>query len=74
MKWNETMEKLSQTTTVTQRELVLGAAACIFGGMVIGMLTAKMATGWSWSLSLGSGNGSGNRNNGNNGNVKKKEK
>ena len=65
MKWNETMEKLAQTTNVTRRELVLGAAACTFGGMVVGMLVAKMATGWSWSLNLGSGNGSGNQNNGN---------
>lgn len=65
MKWNETMEKLAQTTNVTRRELVLGAAACTFGGMVVGMLVARMATGWSWSLNLGSGNGSGNQNNGN---------
>lgn len=65
MKWNETMEKLAQTTNVTRRELVLGAAACTFGGMVVGMLVAKMATGWNWSLNLGSGNGSGNQNNGN---------
>ena len=64
MKWNGTMEKLAQATTVTGRELVLGAAACTFGGMVVGMLVAKMATGWSWSLNLGSGNGSGNQNNG----------
>ena len=63
MKWNEAMEKLSETTTVTKRELVLGAAACTFLGMVIGMFSAKMATGWSWSFSLGSGNGCGNHDN-----------
>lgn len=65
MKWNETMEKLAETTTVTKRELVLGAAACTLAGMVVGMLVAKMATGWSWSLNLGSGNGSNNQNVGN---------
>ena len=65
MKWNEAMEKLSETTTVTKRELVLGAATCTLLGMVIGMLTAKIATGWSWSLNLLSGNGCGNQDVGN---------
>lgn len=61
MKWNETMEKLAETTTITKRELVLGAAVCTLAGMVTGMLVAKMATGWNWSFSLGSGNCSNNR-------------
>ena len=65
MKWNETMEKLAETTTITKRELLLGAATCTLAGMVVGMLVAKMATGWSWSLNLGSGNGSNNQNVGN---------
>ncbi len=65
MRWNETMEKLAETTTITKRELVLGAATCTLAGMVVGMLVAKMATGWSWSLNLGSGNGSNNQNVGN---------
>lgn len=65
MKWNETMEKLAETTTITKRELLLGATTCTLAGMVVGMLVAKMATGWSWSLNLGSGNGSNNQNVGN---------
>lgn len=56
------MEELTEETTVTKRELALGAAVCALAGMVVGILLAKMATGWSWSLSIMSNNGNGNGN------------
>lgn len=61
------MEGLTEETTVTKRELALGAAVCALAGMVVGMLLAKMATGWSWSLSIMSNNG--NENGNDNGNY-----
>lgn len=63
------MEELTQETTVTKRELVLGAAVCALAGMVVGMLLAKMATGWSFSILSNNGNGSGNDNGNDNGNY-----
>ncbi|MCM1538970.1 MAG: hypothetical protein NC254_11315 [bacterium] len=58
------MERLTEETTVTKRELALLAAVCTLVGMVVGMLLAKMATGWTWSLNIMSNNGndSGNDN------------
>lgn len=56
------MEELTEETTVTKRELALGAAVCTLAGMVAGILIAKMATGWSWSLSIMSNNGNDNGN------------
>lgn len=61
MKLNETLEKLAETTIVTKRELVLGAAACALAGMVTGMLVTKVVTGWSINLCSGNGNGNDNR-------------
>lgn len=61
------LEELNEETTLTKRELALGAAVCALVGMVIGMLLAKMATGWSWSLSIMSNNG--NENGNDNGNY-----
>lgn len=63
------MEELTEETTVTKRELVLGAAVCALAGMVVGMLLAKMATGWSFSILSNNGNGSGNDNGNDNGNY-----
>ena len=56
------MEELTEETTVTKRELALGAAVCALAGMVFGMLIAKMATGWSFSIMSNNGNGNGNDN------------
>lgn len=56
------MEGLNEETTVTKRELALGAAVCALAGMVVGIAFAKMATGWSWSLSIMSNNGNDNGN------------
>lgn len=56
------MEELTEETTVTKRELALGAAVCALAGMVVGMLLAKMATGWSFSIMSNNGNGNGNDN------------
>lgn len=63
------MEELTEETTVTKRELALGAAVCALAGMVVGMLLAKMATGWSFSILSNNGNGSGNDNGNDNGNY-----
>ncbi|MDE5819865.1 MAG: hypothetical protein K2N41_07685 [Lachnospiraceae bacterium] len=56
------MEELTEETTVTKRELALGAAVCALAGMVVGMLIAKMATGWSFSIMSNNGNNNGNDN------------
>lgn len=36
-KIKEFLNELSETTTVTKRELFFAALACVFGGMVLGM-------------------------------------
>lgn len=56
------MEKMTEETTVTKRELALGAAVCALAGMVVGILLAKVATGWSLSIMSNNGNNSGNDN------------
>jgi hypothetical protein len=61
------MQKLTEETTVTKRELALGAAVCTLAGMVVGILIARVTNGLSWSLSIMSNNGNDNGNdNGNN--------
>ncbi len=56
------MQKLTEETTVTKRELALGAAVCTLAGMVVGILIAKVTNGLSWSLSIMSNNGNDNGN------------
>lgn len=70
-KWNAWMQELTEETTVTKRELALGAAVCALSGMVAGILIAKITNGLSWSLSIMSNNGNdnGNNNGNNNGNY-----
>lgn len=63
-KWNHWVEGLNEETTMTKRELTLVAAVCALAGMVVGMLAAKIATGWSWSFSFASNNGNNNTNGG----------
>lgn len=62
-KWEAWMEGLTEETTVTKRELALGAAVCALAGMVVGILIAKITNGLSWSLSIMSNNGNDNGNN-----------
>lgn len=62
-KWNAWMQELTEETTVTKRELALGAAVCALAGMVAGILIAKITNGLSWSLSIMSNNGNDNGNN-----------
>ncbi len=57
-KIKEFMTELSETTTITKRELFLGALACIFGGMVFGMFCSPKKR-----TMIGSHNGNHNGNN-----------
>lgn len=59
-KIKEFIESLSETTTLTKRELFFAVLTCIFGGMVLGMFCSpKKRT----MIGSHNGNNSGNSNN-----------
>lgn len=57
-KVKEFIEGLSETTTLTKRELFFAAGACIFGGMLLGMFCSPKKR-----TMIGSHNGNHNGNN-----------
>lgn len=59
-KVKEFFETLSETTSVTKRELLFAGLACVFGGMVLGMFCSpKKRT----MVGCNNGNSSGNSHN-----------
>lgn len=59
-KIKEFFEELSETTTVTKRELFFAGLACVFGGIVLGMFCSpKKRT----MIGSNNGNNSGSNNN-----------
>ncbi len=59
-KVKEFFETLSETTTITKRELFFAGFACIFGGMVLGMFCSPKKR-----TMIGSNNGNNSRSNNN---------
>ena len=59
-KMKEFFNELSETTTITKRELFLTALACVFGGMVLGMFCSPKKR-----TMIGSHNGNNNESNNN---------
>lgn len=57
-KVKEFIASLSETTTITKRELFFAALTCIFGGMVVGMFCSPKKR-----TMIGSHNGNNNGNN-----------